>query len=198
MTSKHPAQLFTRVLQSQARAQTCRQTQYIRPLSSLVAKPSRTPSLTTQQPHLHLNRPYHTTSSLRKEDPATAPTTLSPSTLYNYSDLVEFTTTPSASRIIIDVREPSELLDSGTIPSSRNVPISSAPDAFFLSAEDFEDKFGWERPGKDSEVVFFCKAGVRSRTAAKLAQQAGFGGKVGEYPGSWLDWVGNGGKVQKM
>lgn len=40
--------------------------------------------------------------------------------------------------------------------------------------------------------MFFCKAGVRSKNAAALARQAGWG-KVAEYKGSWVDWEGNGG-----
>jgi rhodanese-related sulfurtransferase len=135
-------------------------------------------------------------SRLRKENPQPA-AEIAPSILYNFADIQEFTASPNPNRIIVDVREPSELLETGTIPNSKNLPVSTAPDAFFISPEEFEDKFGWERPGKDTEVVFFCKAGVRSKTAAKLAQQAAFGGKTGEYPGSWLDWVKSGGKVQK-
>lgn len=46
----------------------------------------------------------------------------------------------------------------------------------------------------DTEVVFYCKSGVRSRAAAELARQAGFE-QVGEYPGSWMDWVKKGGQV---
>lgn len=66
-----------------------------------------------------------------------------------------------------------------------------------MNAEDFEDKFGFPRPGENDEVVFFCKAGVRSQAAARLAGSAGFGGKVAEYPGSWMDWEENGGKIEK-
>jgi rhodanese-related sulfurtransferase len=49
------------------------------------------------------------------------------------------------------------------------------------------------------EVVFYCKAGVRSRAAARMAAQAEpmFGGKVGEFPGSWLEWEGRGGKAER-
>lgn len=78
------------------------------------------------------------------------------------------------------------------------MPLKSSPDSFFLPAEEFEDKFGFERPGKDVEVIFFCKSGVRSQAAAQLARRGGFGGKVGEYQGSWMDWEGNGGKVEKV
>lgn len=42
----------------------------------------------------------------------------------------------------------------------------------------------------------YCKAGVRSRAAAGLARQAGWE-KVSEYQGSWLDWAGNGGKIDR-
>ena len=46
-------------------------------------------------------------------------------------------------------------------------------------------------------MIFYCKSGVRSKAAARLAVQGGFGGKIGEYPGSWKDWEGRGGKVER-
>jgi rhodanese-related sulfurtransferase len=73
-----------------------------------------------------------------------------------------------------------------------NIPITTSPDAFFISAEEFEDRFGFERPGTEKEVVFYCRSGVRSRAAAELARQAGWGA-VGEYPGSWTEWAEKGG-----
>jgi rhodanese-related sulfurtransferase len=99
--------------------------------------------------------------------------------------------TPSA-----DTREPGELALTGKIPGALNIPVSSSPDAFFLSADAFEDKFGFARPDKDKEVVFYCKAGVRSRAAAQLARQAGWE-HVAEYGGSWLDWEVRGGEKEK-
>lgn len=96
-----------------------------------------------------------------------------------------------------DVREPSELDSTGWIPGAQNIPVTTSPDAFFLSAGAFEDRFGFARPTAKQEVVFYCKAGVRSRAAAQLALQGNFGGKVGEFPGSWLEWEKKGGKVEK-
>lgn len=84
---------------------------------------------------------------------------------------------------------------SGTIPGALNIPVGSQADSWFITPEEFEDRYGFERPGKDVEVVFFCKAGVRSKAAAELARQAGWG-KIGEYKGSWLDWEGKGGKIE--
>lgn len=107
------------------------------------------------------------------------------------------TKSPSPKTILIDTREPSELQSTGTIPGSLNIPVTSKPDAFFISPEEFEDRFGFERPGKDREVVFYCKAGVRSRAAAGLAKQAGWE-NVGEYKGSWLDWEKNGGETERV
>lgn len=166
------------------------------PSSTLLA--ACRPSVTVAQKTATRPVPRFLSSStrLRKEAPQPEPE-LKPSTLYNFADIQEFCSAPHANRILIDVREPSELLETGTIPTSKNLPISTSPDAFFLSPEEFEDKFGFERPGKDDEVVFFCKAGVRSKAAARMAQQGGFGGRTAEYPGSWLDWVKSGGQVQK-
>lgn len=103
--------------------------------------------------------------------------------------------TPSV-RTLLDTREPSELKQTGHIPGAINVPITTAPDSFHISEDDFEDRFGYPRPAQDAEVVFYCKAGVRSRAAAGLAREAGWT-RVGEYPGSWLDWSGKGGKVER-
>ena len=104
---------------------------------------------------------------------------------------------PEPRRLIIDVREPAELEASGRIPGAVNIPIKSSPDAFFLAEGEFEDRFGFERPARDRELVFYCKAGVRSRAAAALARDAGWNAVVGEYPGSWVDWVARGGKVER-
>lgn len=103
---------------------------------------------------------------------------------------------PHPSTILIDTREPAELSATGRIPSALNIPITSSPDAFFLADEEFEDKFGFARPSKETEIIFYCKAGVRSRAAAKLAIQAGWG-NVGEYAGSWVDWEKRGGEVER-
>jgi rhodanese-related sulfurtransferase len=88
-----------------------------------------------------------------------------------------------------DVREPDEYA-AGHIPRTHNMPITTSPDGLFLPADDFFERFGFAKPRRDDEVVFYCKAGVRSRGAAGLAEQAGYA-KVGEYRGSWLDWAKN-------
>lgn len=95
-----------------------------------------------------------------------------------------------------DTREPGELEQTGSIPGALNIPISSRPESFFITDDEFEARYGYDRPGKDTELIFFCKAGVRSRAAATLAKEAGWT-NIGEYPGSWLDWEKNGGPTEK-
>ncbi|KAL7949839.1 Rhodanese-like domain-containing protein [Trichoderma barbatum] len=94
---------------------------------------------------------------------------------------------PKEKVVIVDVREPHELLDTGKIPGAINIPITTGVQSFHVSDEDFEDMYGYARPPKDAALLFYCKAGVRARAAAGLAQHAGWA-SVGEYPGSWLDW----------
>lgn len=111
--------------------------------------------------------------------------------------------TPSPSHtpvILIDVREPAELTGTGIIPSAINIPLASQPDALFLTADEFETRFGFPKPSADAEqqIVFYCKAGVRAKAAAQLAVQAGYDAeKLGVYHGSWLDWERQGGKTER-
>ena len=129
------------------------------------------------------------------------------------------------------------------------MPLTSNPDAFYLSSETFFDKFGFEKPspsspsspstitstststspysptakkreansglnsdaGVDSaevnsgaggeghgvdEVVFYCKAGIRSRAAARMAREWA-GVRVGDMRGGWLEWEERGGDVER-
>ncbi|KAM0557958.1 hypothetical protein ACHAPJ_005122 [Fusarium lateritium] len=99
--------------------------------------------------------------------------------------------------VIVDVREPVELFETGKIPGAINIPITTAVQSFHIPEEDFEDMYGFERPAKDKELLFYCKAGVRAKAAATLAQHAGWQ-KVGDYPGSWLDWEKQNGPVEKV
>ncbi|CBX99272.1 hypothetical protein IAQ61_000614 [Plenodomus lingam] len=115
--------------------------------------------------------------------------------LYDFEDVLESVESPSSSRLLIDVREPHEF-EANAIPTAINLPVVSQPDALFLSEEDFEDRFGFQKPPVGKEVVFYCKSGVRCQAAAGFARQAGYL-NVGEYRGSWSDWERRGGPGTK-
>lgn len=56
-----------------------------------------------------------------------------------------------------------------------------------------------EEDGQDGgveEVIFYCKAGVRSRAAARMAREWQ-GVKVGDLKGGWMEWSASGGKVER-
>ncbi|KAK5624902.1 hypothetical protein RRF57_000618 [Xylaria bambusicola] len=118
------------------------------------------------------------------------------SKIWTFEEIQSLTTSPSPKPTIIDVREPGELQSTGRIPGALNIPISTSPDSFHITPEEFEDRFGFARPEKDEEIVFYCKAGVRSRAAVGFAKEAGWM-DVGEFPGSWIEWTGKGGAVER-
>jgi 3-mercaptopyruvate sulfurtransferase SseA len=97
---------------------------------------------------------------------------------------------------LTDVREPEEIISSGRIPGAINIPITSAVQSFHIGADDFIDLYGFEKPEPSTPLIMYCKAGIRARSAAGLAQHAGFE-NVSEYPGSWLDWMEKHGEVEK-
>ena len=45
-------------------------------------------------------------------------------------------------------------------------------------------------------VIFYCKAGVRSRAAARMAREWK-GVRVGDMSGGWVEWEGRGGEVER-
>ncbi|KAF7931483.1 uncharacterized protein EAE98_004219 [Botrytis deweyae] len=115
---------------------------------------------------------------------------------YTFEDMQKLASAPHPDTHIIDVRTPLEVQQTGRIPGAVNISITTDPDAFSISEEEFEDRFGFERPGKEVECVFYCKAGVRSRAAAQIAKGNGWR-KVGEFEGSWGEWSGKGGEVER-
>ncbi|CAO1305562.1 unnamed protein product [Diamesa hyperborea] len=91
-------------------------------------------------------------------------------------------------KLLIDVREPQEIVDTGIIPTSVNIPLSTVEDSLKLSAADFKSKFQREKPSPDTEVIFHCKMGGRAGKAADTAAQLGFK-NVKNYKGSWTEWA---------
>lgn len=90
-------------------------------------------------------------------------------------------------KIYIDVREFDEVHETGKIPKSRVIPLSELRTAFDLSEADFQEKYGFSKPPKNTDIVLYCRSGRRSRTAAKWMTSMGFS-DVKRYAGSWLDW----------
>lgn len=109
--------------------------------------------------------------------------------VYKYQDMKALVQKKDPNTVIVDVREPMEFVE-GHIPGAVNVPFKTSPGALDLSPEEFEENFGFSKPEKTKELVFYCLGGVRSSAAEQLANTFGYE-KRGNYIGSWEDWVAN-------
>ena len=97
--------------------------------------------------------------------------------------------------ILIDVREQQELIDTGVVPTSINIPCRSNLlnhlqkylQSFFLQvgqvaeklSKDFPEKeflklFNRKKPTPDTEIIFMCKVGGRSHNAMELTRKLGY------------------------
>ncbi|KAK7208228.1 Rhodanese-like domain-containing protein [Myxozyma melibiosi] len=115
---------------------------------------------------------------------------IQPPVQYEYKAIKELSENPHPDKILVDVREPIEVHREGFIPTAINIPYKSAPEALSLSDDEFEYRFGFEKPSKDKELVFYCLGGVRCDYAQQIAGEFGYQ-KRGNYAGSWEDWVAN-------
>tara|TARA_X000001036_G_scaffold157302_2_gene149365 strand:+ start:3559 stop:3930 length:372 start_codon:yes stop_codon:yes gene_type:complete len=89
---------------------------------------------------------------------------------------------------IIDVREESEVAQSGKISNALHIPRGLIE--FQLNPEAQNNPSGIE---KDSTLLVYCAAGVRSALAAKTLQDLGFENVYNL--GSISEWVSNGGNL---
>ncbi|KAG1948076.1 thiosulfate sulfurtransferase/rhodanese-like domain-containing protein 3 [Pimephales promelas] len=94
----------------------------------------------------------------------------------------------SQSGLVIDVREPWELREYGSIQGSINVPLGQLNGALQLKPDEFKEKYRGEMPSQSQNIVFTCLAGVRSKTALETAVSLGYT-KVQHFPGGWQEWA---------
>ena len=110
--------------------------------------------------------------------------------IIDYSEFEKFRESKGA--LIIDVRNPDELLNNGEIPNAINIPLAHIPSYFFGEDSDgFEEQLGVPLPKRDDPIIVFCKAGIRSEMARKLLT-TGLGNNVfnnvASYAGSFDEW----------
>ncbi|XP_055689816.1 rhodanese domain-containing protein CG4456 isoform X2 [Lutzomyia longipalpis] len=92
-------------------------------------------------------------------------------------------------KLLIDVREPHELLETGSIPTSINIPSERLEKALAnTKPKDFKFYFGGPKPELDTIVIFTCRSGDRAARAMELAERLGFK-NAKNYKGSWTEWA---------
>jgi rhodanese-related sulfurtransferase len=60
------------------------------------------------------------------------------------------------------------------IPSAVNLPLSNLAGALHMDGAKFKEKYGFQKPEFDQEVVFYCRSGMRSATASDVARRNGY------------------------
>uniref|UniRef100_A0A182X3L5 Rhodanese domain-containing protein n=1 Tax=Anopheles quadriannulatus TaxID=34691 RepID=A0A182X3L5_ANOQN len=111
-----------------------------------------------------------------------APACIEPQLVATTADVDDLPNHPE--KLLIDVREPSELAATGQIPTSINIPLKTVRTELSLSPEEFEKKYGRKKPATNDPIIFSCRSGVRSGQASFEADQLGFK-NVKNYVGSW-------------
>ncbi|CAH0553924.1 unnamed protein product [Brassicogethes aeneus] len=95
---------------------------------------------------------------------------------------------PEENVVLIDVREPLELKETGVIPGSINIPLGEVEVAFTQTTDQvFLKKYGKPKPAPSDPIIFSCKAGIRSAKAQTIVQNMGYL-NVKNYLGGWIDW----------
>ena len=95
--------------------------------------------------------------------------------------------------ILIDVRRDEEL-KYGMIPTAKHLVLDDFQEAFDLSEEDFNEKYGFDKPKTISEsgnskpllIIVHCRSGSRSDMAANYLRSKGY--NVKNYQGSVKAW----------
>ena len=56
-----------------------------------------------------------------------------------------------------------------------SLSVGQVGEALSLTDEDFKTQFGASKPSiEDTNIIFHCRSGIRSRTALDIAHQLGF------------------------
>ncbi|KAJ9584721.1 hypothetical protein L9F63_020926, partial [Diploptera punctata] len=103
-----------------------------------------------------------------------------------YEDIIHLTKKNEI--ILIDVREMSEIKETGKLPGSIHIPLGDLKQALqSLPEEEFKRKYGIPKPVNTANLVFSCRSGKRSRSAMETAMSIGFVNSR-HYNGGFLDW----------
>ncbi|XP_044268179.1 rhodanese domain-containing protein CG4456-like [Tribolium madens] len=90
--------------------------------------------------------------------------------------------------LLIDVREPHELQETGVIPDSINIPLGEVAKVLTnMSSEQFQKTYNRSKPDSSTPIIFSCRSGKRSALAQEVATKLGFK-NIKNYSGGWLEW----------
>lgn len=107
----------------------------------------------------------------------------------DYNDILQ--AQQDNSLLIIDVREQSEINETGKLPGSIHIPMGDVSNTLTsLSEDNFKQKFNKSKPLKNTKIILSCRSGKRSGMVQEELQNMGYK-NVYNYMGGWLDWESN-------
>ncbi|GAA6011235.1 hypothetical protein JCM11491_006769 [Sporobolomyces phaffii] len=158
---------------------------FARPVS-LKSVPHSTSFLRVSLPSASAVRPFSSSLAQWRHSSVANDPKWQKNEVVTYDELKPITQSPDNKILLIDVREPSEVV-LGNIPSSVNLPMSTFEKSLAMDEGDFTRVHGFHKPTKQQPMIFYCRAGIRGDTAVDLAKRAGY--KLARnYEGSYLDW----------
>lgn len=133
-----------------------------------------------------MTRTLHSSNILYQETENTALCENKMELEINYEQLLD--AQKDANVLIIDVREPSEISETGVLPGSIHIPMNDVKNVLDnFSEKEFEEKYGKSKPTKDTKIIFSCRSGRRSASVQKTVQKLGYI-QAYNYTGGWLNW----------
>merc|ERR1712025_487205 len=102
----------------------------------------------------------------------------------SHNQLVEVLKSKTA--VVVDVRNPEELVKFGEIPGAINIPLGDLESALSMRPKKLEKLFDVTLDER-TPLVFSCMAGIRSKKAVVMAWSYGFT-NASDYAGGWVEW----------
>jgi rhodanese-related sulfurtransferase len=115
-------------------------------------------------------------------------TLFSPMKIINKSALQDLIKTKKGSYTLIDVRNPEET-KVNLIETAHKVPLPEFTDAFSLTSDAFQKKYGFVKPSHEDHVIVYCRSGARATSASDILEKLGYK-NVENYKGSASEWFG--------
>ena len=120
----------------------------------------------------------------------------------DFHGLLHVLQSPNSNAIIIDVRERNEIAVTGSVVNTINkfgidkdeirygeITLNQIMEGAFQQTNDtFQENYSFVKPKYTETLIFSCAAGVRSATAQKFAQEAGYTSTL-NYLGGANEWT---------
>ncbi|XP_065313215.1 thiosulfate sulfurtransferase/rhodanese-like domain-containing protein 3 isoform X3 [Gordionus sp. m RMFG-2023] len=92
-----------------------------------------------------------------------------------YEELLKLQKNNAQDLLLIDVREPSEIVETGTIDGSINIPLEKLKLSLNMTNEEFLSNYHKKKPKvADKNIIFYGLIDIKSSTALEIAHKNGF------------------------